>query len=98
MSSRIGLLWTSGYVEKLGTYPGRETPNPLRIEIVNDSGVRPSIDLVMNDILMLTKMNFNSCIYGDGMPVTMRFADAIGDVLITAKDEKVPPLPFRYYI
>ena len=57
-----------------------------------------TIETVVSDIMMLTKMNFNSCVYADGIPVTMRFADAIGDVLMTAKDTKVPPLPFRYYI
>lgn len=98
LSNRVGLLWTSGYVDRLGTYPGRETPNPLRIEIVRDTERQASIDTVMKDIFMLTKMNFNSCIYGDGVPVTMRFADAIGDVLMAAKDKSVPPLPFRYYI
>ena len=94
----LGLLWTSGYVPRLGTYPGRETPNPLRIEIVRDSSGLNDIERVMRDIMVLTKMNFNSCIYADGIPVTMRFADAIGDVLVTAKDKEVPPLPFRYYI
>ncbi len=98
LNSRIGLLWTSGYIERLGTYPGRETPNPLRVEIVNATDIQTKIDVVMSDIIMLTKMNFNSCIYGDGIPVTMRFADAIGDVLMTARDKKIPPLPFRYYI
>jgi hypothetical protein len=98
LTRRLGLLWTTGFVEKLGTYPGRETPNPLRVEIVNDTTRETDIDLVMRDIMMLTKMNFNSCVYADGIPVTMRFADAIGDVLVTAKDKKVPPLPFRYYI
>jgi hypothetical protein len=98
LGPRLGLLWTTGFVERLGTYPGRETPNPLRVEITNDTGRPTDIKLVMKDILMLTKMNFNSCIYGDGIPVTMRFADAIGDVLMTAKDKEVPPLPFRYYI
>ena len=94
----LALLWTSGYVPRLGTYPGRETPNPLRIEIVRDSSGINDIERVMRDIMVLTKMNFNSCIYADGIPVTMRFADAIGDVLIMAKDKEVPPLPFRYYI
>lgn len=98
MNPRTGLLRTSGFVERLGTYPGRETPNPLRIEIVRDADRMTDLDVVMKDILMLTKMNFNSCIYGDGMPVTMRFADAIGDVLVTTKEKQVPPLPFRYYM
>lgn len=98
LGTRVGLLWTSGYISRLGTYPGRETPNPLRIEIVRDSRPDGNINTVMRDIMILTKMNFNSCIYADGMPVTMRFADAIGDVLVTAKDKEIPPLPFRYYI
>lgn len=98
LNRRTGLLWTTGFVERLGTYQGRETPNPLRVEIVNDTDRETDLSVVMRDIMMLTKMNFNSCVYSDGMPVTMRFADAIGDVLVTVKDQKVPPLPFRYYI
>jgi hypothetical protein len=98
LGTRVGLLWTSGYIPRLGTYPGRETPNPLRIEVVKNSSGLADIETVMRDIMVLTKMNFNSCIYSDGIPVTMRFADAIGDVLVTAKDKDVPPLPFRYYI
>jgi hypothetical protein len=98
VGNRVGLLWTSGFIDELATYPGRETPNPLRVEITKDSGADLDIQIVLRDILMLTKMNFNSCIYGDGIPVTMRFADAIGDVLMTAEERKIPPLPFRYYI
>jgi hypothetical protein len=98
LSSRLGLLWTSGFVDRLGTYPGRETPNPLRVEITHDTRGATDIGQVMADIMTLTKMNFNACIYSDGIPVTMRFADAIGDVLVTAKDQDIPPLPFRHYI
>jgi hypothetical protein len=97
-SPRLGFLWTSGFVDQLGTYPGRETPNPLRIEITHETSRGSDLRIVMRDVLMLTKMNFNSCIFGDGVPVTMRFADAIGDVLMTTRDQEVPPLPFRYYI
>jgi RHS repeat-associated protein len=34
---------------------------------------------VCQDIFALTKLNYNSCIYGDGRPVTLRFADMIGE-------------------
>lgn len=97
-SNRVALLWTTGYVDRLQTYPGRETPNPLRVEVVKSSTATAKIETVLNDIMSLTKMNFNSCLYSDGVPVTMRFADAIGDVLVTAIDDDIPPLPFRYYI
>jgi|GEM_PF-83201 len=96
VSNNIGYLWTTGYIDQLGTYQGRETPNPLRIEIC--PGGKANLDVVMNDVMTLTKMNFNSCIFADGLPVTMRFADAIGDVLVSVKDLQVPPLPFRHYI
>ena len=53
---------------------------------------------VMRDVLALTKLNYNACIYGDGMPVTLRFADAVGDVLTAGPLNDVPPLAFKYYI
>jgi hypothetical protein len=37
---------------------------------------------------------------GDGLPVTLRFADAIGEILTAAPESDIPetPLPFRHYI
>lgn len=96
LNDRVGLIWTSGFVERLNTYQGRETPNPLRVEICGKANV--DLHTVMQDIMTLTKMNFNSCVYADGYPVTMRFADAIGDVLMATGNRELPPLPFRHYI
>ena len=96
LSDSVGLLWTSGYLERLKTYQGRETPNPLRIEICGSTS--SDLETVLNDVLALTKMNFNSSIYADGFPVTMRFADAIGNVLMATGDREYPPLPFKFYI
>ncbi len=96
VSEKLGYLWTSGFVEHLQTYQGRETPNPLRVEICGESNA--SLSTVLKDVMTLTKMNFNSCVFADGMPVSMRFADAIGDVLVSTYDREVPPLPFRHYI
>ncbi|WP_081295619.1 TIR domain-containing protein [Rhizobium leguminosarum] len=96
VSPRLAFLWTSGFIPYLGTYQGRETPNPLRIELCGQSSA--DIKTVLADIMTLTKMNFNSAIFADGFPVTMRFADAIGDVLMATGDREIPPLPFRHYI
>ncbi|HLI82370.1 MAG TPA: hypothetical protein VKV17_00545, partial [Bryobacteraceae bacterium] len=48
-----------------------------------------SIQTVLNDILALTKLNYNTCRYGDGKPITLKFADAVGEVLTagTAPDK-----------
>jgi hypothetical protein len=57
------------------------------------------IQVVLQDIVGLTKLNYNSCRHSDGMPVTLKFADAVGEILISAppRDED-PPLLFRHYI
>jgi hypothetical protein len=95
-SERRGYLWSKGYVPRLQTYAGREVPGPLVIEI---SQGKADLRQVMTDVLGLTKLNYNACIYGDGVPVTLRFADSVGEILTAApRREELPPLPFRYYI
>lgn len=88
-------LWTAGYVPRLDTYMGPETPNPIMIKV--QRGDCP-LDQVLKDILGLTKINFNSCLLNDRMPVTIKFANAVGDVLTSAPDTGEPKLPFKYYI
>lgn len=92
---RSGFLWTKGFVPRLQTSLATEVPNPLFIEI--DKGTA-EISTVLSDILALTKLNYNACIYGDGEPVTLRFADTVGEILTAAPVEKTPPLSFKYYI
>ena len=90
-----GYLWTRGYIPRLMTYPGREVPNPLLVEIVRGEA---DIHQVLSDVLSLTKVNFNACIYGDGLPVTLRFANAVGEILTAAPGTTRAPLPFKHYI
>lgn len=95
-SPTLAYLWTKGFVTRLQTYAGREVPNPLSIEICRGAA---DIKQVMADVLALTKLNYNACIFGDGVPVTLRFADAVGEILTAApRKSELPPLPFRYYI
>ena len=56
------------------------------------------IRVVMQDIMALTKLNYNACIFADGLPVTLRFADAVGEILTSGPMENIPPLPFKHYI
>lgn len=94
-SGRKAHLWTRGWTPRLQTYPGREVPNPIVIEINKGQAL---IETVLQDILSLTKLNYNTCIFGDGMPITLKFADAIGEILTAAPLKDVPPLPFSNYI
>jgi len=92
---RTAYLWMKGYTPRLLTYPGREIPKPLLIDVCRGNG---SIEIVLNDIMALTKLNYNACIFSSGPPITLRFAEAVGEVLTAAPADGVPPLPFKHYI
>lgn len=98
------LIWTHGSVQhdqlagkKLNYYKnGRGIPAPLLVK--RFMGKSSALELV-NEILMLTKMNWNS---GDGLykilPVTLDFAKALSRV---AKQDLVVydrPYDFRYFM
>jgi hypothetical protein len=87
-------LWTRGYIPRLRTYPGREVPNPLTVEIRRGSA---DIEQVMRDVMSL-KLNFNAAEFCDGLPGTLRFADLVGEILTAGPITPHAPLPFKFYI
>jgi hypothetical protein len=95
IEDRHAYLWTRGFIPRLQTYPGLEVPNPLYISIARGA---EDIQVVLEDVLALTKLNYNACNYGDGLPVTLKFADAVGEILTAGPIAKTPPLPFKHYI
>jgi hypothetical protein len=53
----------------------------------------------LQDVLGLTKLNYNACIFADGEPVTLKFADRVGEILTAGPiGTDTPPLPFKFYI
>lgn len=94
-NSNRAYMWTKGFVPRLQTQFGLETPNPLSIEITRGDH---DIKKVCEDVLALTKLNYNACIYGDGIPVTLRFANAIGEVLTAGPVGNIEVLPFKHYV
>ncbi|HET6179083.1 MAG TPA: hypothetical protein VFE61_19295 [Candidatus Sulfotelmatobacter sp.] len=74
----------------------------LALQLAND-GYRVWCDLTKllggEVIMALTKLNHNACLFADGSPITLKFANAVGEVLTAGP---VPsggaPLPFMYYI
>lgn len=94
-SDRRAYLWTTGFTPRLNTYPGREVPNPLTVDIVNGE---TELRQVLVDLMSLTKLNFNNAGFSDGLPVTLRFADLTGEILTAGPTDVAAPLPFRFYI
>jgi hypothetical protein len=98
LDDRNAYLWTSGYVPRLDTYIGPETPNPLLITVLRSTGTMPNIRTVLSDIMGLTKINYNACNYSDGLPVTVRFASKVGDVLTMGSAKDADRQPLKFYV
>ena len=88
-------MWTKGFIPRLKTQIGLETPNSISVEVTRGS---EKIDAVCKDILALTKLNYNACVFGDGSPVTLKFANSIGEILTAGKNVESDVLPFKHYL
>lgn len=95
---RNALLWTNGFTPRLDTYIGPETPNPLFITILRSTGELPDMRTVLSDIMGLTKINYNACNHNDSLPVTMRFADKVGEILTMGSAKHTERQPLKFYI
>jgi hypothetical protein len=98
LDDRNAYLWASGYVPRLDTYIGPETPNPLMSTVLRSTGALPSIRTALADIMGLTKINYNACNYSDGLRVTVRFASKVGDVLTMGSAKEVDRQPRKFYV
>lgn len=96
VTEHTGLLWTLGYVPRLASYQGFETPKPLSVGVTHGDA---DLKQVLADVLALTKLNYNACDFASGLPVTLKFADRVGEILMASpRTVSAPPLPFRFYI
>jgi hypothetical protein len=91
-----GLLFTNGFKPRIATYDGFEVPVPLAITIQHGEG---NLIQVAKDILGLTKLNYNACQLGEGQPITVKYSDRVGEILLS--NPSLPPEKwkhnFKYY-
>lgn len=90
-----GLLYTNGSIPYYGTYPGIYDPKPLLICPYKTSD--STVAQVANEIFGLTKINWNSTQMNQKLPIPIRAARKVGEVLKYITDEKVSS-DYRRYI
>jgi hypothetical protein len=95
LSEKSGFLWGAGFKPRLASYDGWEVPVPMRIDV--QYGDVP-VERVAQDILGLTKLNYNACRIGDSEPVTVGFSNAVGEILIANPTVSARRPNFKYYI
>ena len=88
-------LYTTGYVPSLGRYPHGHIPTPVQItDHVGDS----SAQALLAEVLLMTKMNWNSARFAEKLPVTVRFADEVGTILRDLPDDYTPEARYAFYM
>ncbi|WP_246230973.1 argonaute/piwi family protein [Rhizobium oryzihabitans] len=89
-----GLLYTNGSIPYYGTYPGMYDPRPLLL--CPYKGSDSTISQIASEVLALTKINWNSTQMNQKLPIPIRAARAVGEVLKYVSDEKVSSDYARY--
>jgi hypothetical protein len=91
----VSYCYTSGYLRSLDRYPHGHVPSPLQVaDHVGDTPM-PSL---LREIMVLTKMNWNSANMAGLMPITLRFSRLVGDVLREVPENREPQAKSWYYM
>jgi hypothetical protein len=91
----VGLLYLRGSVQFFETYPGMYVPRPLEFAVAR--GESP-LDRLAQEMLSLSKLNWNNTQFDGGEPITVRAARRVGDILKCVPEGGVVQPSFRFYI
>lgn len=92
----LDYLYTTGFIPELAEFHGMHVPSP--IQLADHVGQDTPRRRLLEEVLVLTKMNSNSCNFAGSLPVTLEFSQLVGDIL-RAVPEGIDPLPqFKYYM
>lgn len=93
--SRHHVLYSRGSVPLWGMYPGSYVPTPLGITCADVEGAPREI---AEEILALTKMNWNNTQFDGKQPITLRAAIQVSDVLRYIEPGQRVEGQYRYYM
>jgi hypothetical protein len=70
---------------------------PAPVQITDHIGDSATVDL-LREVLLLTKMNWNSARFAGRIPVTLRFAKEVGAILRDLPDTFSPESRYAFYM
>lgn len=92
----LDYLYTTGFIAELNQFHGMHVPSPL--QIADHIGYDTPRDTLLKEILILTKMNWNSAHLGGLWPITLRFSRLVGDIMREIPSDRQPLPNFKYYM
>lgn len=91
-----GLLYTNGSMPYYGTYPGQYDPRPLLL--CPHRGGDSTIAQLAEEVLSLTKINWNSTQMNQRLPIPIRAARMVGEVLKYLREGQTESTDYRKYL
>ncbi len=95
LDDRTQILYSRGSVEFYATYPGMYMPRTLRIGCER---IEQTPRYLAEEVFALTKMNWNDTQLDGGMPITIRAARQVGDILKYANATDDVPPHYSFYM
>lgn len=95
MSDKHHLLYTRGSVPYYETYPGKYIPRAIEVKLAQHD---ESPNIICDEILSLTKMNWNNTQFDRQMPITIECARNVGEILKYLDPGDQMQLKYSYYM
>jgi len=95
LERRKHLVYTRGYVPFLKLYPGMRIPTPL---LVCHEGGSGAVRDIVEELLALTRMNWNSADFCSAEPITLKFSRQIGLILSELPSDVEVERHFKFYM
>jgi hypothetical protein len=89
-------LYTTGFIADLGQFHSLHVPSPIRV--TDHIGQDTPREALLKEILVLTKMNWNSSRLGGKSPITLRFSDLVGEIMREIPRDRDPMPQFKFYM
>ena len=95
LDERRQILYTRGSVWYYQTYPGLYVPQPLELRIVKSE---ESPKVIAQEILGLTKMNWNNTQFDGKYPVTLGCSRKVGEIMKYLLETDTPQIRYAHYM
>jgi hypothetical protein len=92
----LDFLYTTGFIAALSEFHGMHVPYP--VQIADHVGQDTPRSQLLREMLTLTKLNWNSAAFCGKLPVTLRFASLVGEIMKEIPADREPLPQFKFYI
>jgi argonaute-like protein implicated in RNA metabolism and viral defense len=95
INDKTNILYTRGSIEFYKTYPGNYVPQPIEVRLYETD---ESASQICEEILSLTKLNWNNTQLDGKYPITLASARAVGKILKYLPENENVQSRYSYYM